>query len=76
MTERISELEVLAKESIAVREVYNRHLVAQLIMVSAELRSESRGGHYRKDFPDTLPPEAAYHTEIKENKITKVKYHE
>ena len=76
VTERLSELEVLAKESIAVREVYNRHLVAQLIMVSAELRSESRGGHYRKDFPDTLPPEAAYHTEIKENKITKVKYHE
>ena len=70
VTERLSELEDLAKESIAVREVYNHHLVAQLIMLSAEFREESRGGHYRKDFPETLPPEATYHTETQENKIT------
>jgi L-aspartate oxidase len=29
--------------------------IAQLILVSADFRTESRGGHYRQDFPHTLP---------------------
>ncbi|MBW4442865.1 MAG: L-aspartate oxidase [Plectolyngbya sp. WJT66-NPBG17] len=34
-------------------ELYNLFDVAELILRSAELRTESRGGHYRSDFPQT-----------------------
>lgn len=35
-------------------ELYNLLDIANLILKSANLRTESRGGHYRSDFPDTL----------------------
>lgn len=34
-------------------EVYNLFDVAELILKSAAMRQESRGGHYRSDFPNT-----------------------
>jgi L-aspartate oxidase len=34
-------------------------LVGLMIAVAAWRREESRGGHYRSDFPDTLPSAAA-----------------
>lgn len=74
ITDALQELEALASSSIAVRQVYNRYLVAQLIVLSAQNRQESRGGHYRKDYPDTLSPEEAYHTHVKDNIITQVKH--
>lgn len=36
-------------------ELRNMHLVASLIARAALAREESRGGHYRTDFPDTRP---------------------
>jgi L-aspartate oxidase len=35
-------------------ELYNLLTVAQLLLKSAAFRTESRGGHYRSDYPDTL----------------------
>ena len=36
-------------------EVRNLLAIAQLILTSAQQRTESRGGHYRQDFPETEP---------------------
>lgn len=36
-------------------ELRNLHLVASLIARCAQAREESRGGHYRTDFPETRP---------------------
>jgi len=41
----------------------NATLTARLIVESALLREESRGGHFRTDFPQTRP-EWAHHTEM------------
>lgn len=45
-------------------ETHNMLITAQIIMNAALWREESRGGHYRFDFPETLPEWAAKHTEI------------
>jgi L-aspartate oxidase len=42
-------------------ETYNLLTIAQLILKSAKFRTESRGGHYRSDFPQ-LEPEWEVHT--------------
>lgn len=47
-------LQVSASELRDWGELYNLLDVAHLILKSAHLRTESRGGHYRSDFPDTL----------------------
>lgn len=47
-------LRVSASELRDWGELYNLLDVAHLILKSAHLRTESRGGHYRSDFPDTL----------------------
>lgn len=39
--------------------VANSALAARLIATAAYLRCESRGGHYRRDFPDTDPEQAS-----------------
>lgn len=50
--------------------LFNQYKVAQLIVRSAEARHESRGGHYRIDFPHTLPQTDTYHTIIENNQLT------
>lgn len=42
-------------------EVRNLMAIAQLILTSAHYRTESRGGHYRNDFP-TPDPQWQVHT--------------
>ncbi|WP_234394734.1 hypothetical protein [Porphyromonas cangingivalis] len=38
-------------------------------------RCESRGGHYRSDYPETLSDDHAYRTEINKHKILKIRLH-
>jgi DNA-directed RNA polymerase omega subunit len=53
----------------------NMALTARLVTASALLRTESRGGHYRRDFPDADPAQAhrsfitLEHLEVLENRI-------
>jgi L-aspartate oxidase len=54
----------VSEEESAVREwaeTYNLLTIAALILKSAEFRTESRGGHYRSDFPQ-VKPEWEVHT--------------
>lgn len=74
ISDTLQVLEDEALVSIAANQAYNRYLVANLIVLSAHSREESRGGHYRKDFVHTLPEAEAYHTHITNNRITKVKH--
>lgn len=74
ITDTMQQLEELNNISFAARQVYNRYLVGSLIVLSAHSREESRGGHYRKDYPETLPAKQAYHTLIKDNHISKIKH--
>jgi L-aspartate oxidase len=59
-------LQVSASELRDWGELYNLLDVAHLILKSAHLRTESRGGHYRSDFPNTLE-EWQVHTIVKSN---------
>jgi L-aspartate oxidase len=59
-------LQVSAAELRDWGELYNLLDVAHLILKSAHLRTESRGGHYRSDFPSTLE-EWQVHTIVKSN---------
>lgn len=54
---------------VSQRLLYNRCRVALFIAKSALLRKESRGGHFRIDYPKTIEQEKAYHTVIRENNI-------
>lgn len=57
------------------RETLLRIEVAEMIAKGALKREESRGGHYRSDFQQTLSKEACYHTHFTNGKIkhTKIK---
>lgn len=54
---------------VSQRLLYNRCRVALFIAKSALLRKESRGGHYRTDYPSSMEQEKAYHTVIRNNNI-------
>ncbi|WP_198248770.1 L-aspartate oxidase [Thermoactinomyces sp. CICC 24227] len=45
-------------------ELRNMLTTAQLVMKAARWREESRGGHYRRDFPQTIPEWAEKHKVI------------
>ena len=45
--------------SVAERETANLLLCSRLVAASALARTESRGAHYRADFPDTSAPEGS-----------------
>lgn len=51
-------------------ELYNLLDVAQLLLKSAAFRTESRGGHYRSDFPETLD-RWCVHTLVQANRWSK-----
>lgn len=51
----LSELKALSAASSNDRVLSNMLLAAQLIAAAALLRKESRGGHYRTDYPKTNP---------------------
>lgn len=72
--EVLEKLQDLQDYSYQARLVYNRYIVAQLIMLSALYREESRGGHYRSDFPDCLPDDQSYHTIIQNNHLKHIKH--
>ncbi|MDO4695197.1 L-aspartate oxidase [Porphyromonas sp.] len=55
--------------------MYMRLRVAWLIARSALERCESRGGHYRSDYPETLSDDLAYRTEINKCGISKILLH-
>jgi L-aspartate oxidase len=50
-------------------EVINIHQVALLITRSALAREESRGAHYREDFPEHNDPKFKKHSVVQKNKI-------
>ncbi len=54
---RLAETKIEVRESVtrAEYEVRNMHVVAGLIASAALARRESRGGHYRTDFPQRSP---------------------
>lgn len=53
-----------ARHSIHAYHAAQRLRLAHQIAHAALLREESRGGHYRSDYPETLPDAEAYRTEI------------
>lgn len=72
--ETLEPLEELQGHSFQARMVYNRHIVGQLIMLSALHRQESRGGHFRSDYPQTLPDNQTYHTIILNNQLRHINH--
>lgn len=72
ISKTIKDLETPAKVNIDAFLVRQRYKVALLITRSANLRTESRGGHYRSDYTNTLPQEDSYHTRINLNHITHI----
>ena len=54
----------------------SRYAVALAIARGALLRRESRGGHFREDFPETLPPGEVYRTCLLQNEITHQPLHQ
>lgn len=65
------ELERVARPSREHYELRNLHAVATLIARCALAREESRGGHYRTDFPNTRP-EFQKHSHV--DKHTEVRF--
>lgn len=60
-------------ETLFSQEVLHRRItIAELMLKATLLRTESRGVHYRDDYPETLPKDKAYRTEIIGDKITHV----
>jgi L-aspartate oxidase len=51
-------------------EVANLHTVAELIVISALAREESRGAHYRNDFPRRDDVHFAHHSVVRNGKVT------
>lgn len=65
------ELLPVADKVLFARLTLGRLAVSKAITASALGREESRGGHRREDFPETLPPTNAYHTIVERHNIYK-----
>lgn len=72
---KLSEIERYRTHYLSANVLYMRFRVAWLIARSALERCESRGGHYRSDYPETLSDDHAYRTEINKRKILKIRLH-
>ncbi|KGN89987.1 aspartate oxidase [Porphyromonas crevioricanis] len=57
---------------LSARMIYHRHRIALSIAQAALERKESRGGHYRSDYPTTLPLEQTYRSIINQTTISQV----
>lgn len=72
MEQKMQSLEPEAQEYLTARQVYHHYQIALCIARAASYRKESRGGHYRSDYPDTLPPEKTYRTIINSSRISQL----
>ncbi len=73
LTDAIQQLESLelangAKEGRAGHELQNLHLLARLVARSALAREESRGSHYRSDFPYRNDEDFGKHSTVQKGK--------
>lgn len=72
---KLSEVDTYRSRYLTANVLYMRLRVAWLIARSALERCESRGGHYRSDYPETLSDDQAYRTEINKCGILKIRLH-
>lgn len=55
LSEKLKEVRGQGAASVAALEYRNMLSVCRLITLAALMRTESRGGHYRSDYPESLP---------------------
>lgn len=60
----------IAQQNVYARMTLRRLRLSRRILESALARKESRGGHWRSDYPVTLPPAEAYHTILRCGQIS------
>lgn len=68
--QELSQLNEQGKHMLAARRLAFRFSTALMIARGALEREESRGGHFRTDFPDTLTDDVAYHTLMRHFAVT------
>lgn len=64
------QLAPLAPKNVYARMTLRRLHLSRMIAQCALMRTESRGGHWRADFPETLPPEETYHSILTSDRIS------
>ena len=68
----ISEISSPAQHLLSALVVSQRLHLARCLVKAALERKESRGGHFRSDYPETLPNDKAYHSIITQESIKQV----
>ena len=68
----ISEISSPAQQLLSATVVSQRLHLARCLVRAALERKESRGGHFRSDYPETLPNDKAYHSLITQESIKQV----
>lgn len=68
----ISEISIPAQNVLSATIVSQRLHLARCLVRAALERKESRGGHFRSDYPETLPNDKAYHSLITQESIKQV----
>ena len=68
----ISEISSPAQHLLSALVVSPRLHLARCLVKAALERKESRGGHFRSDYPETLPNDKAYHSIITQESIKQV----
>jgi L-aspartate oxidase len=70
MVQELERLRVAPAAERASLELANLHAVAELIVISALAREESRGAHYRNDFPRRDDAHFAKHSVVRGRKVS------
>jgi L-aspartate oxidase len=70
MNRAVTEFEVISKANLS-RKARNFLTLARLVTKAALWRKESRGGHFRTDFPETDPDWAFHSIQSRDGKIAK-----